>query len=222
MLVVSLYVTKLSPIYYLQHERLCYIFDTTRTRKVLMRKFVFFNNLINEWYLRKLKLIKVHVNQHDFVSDTQTPSRSWFLLCFLHELLTSSTTSFPHWTGGGGGGGGGCWKLLFCKDMIGQECKTGISIPYVHNKFCQDCSFFCLQQFISGINDGEPRVLACELYLSCALRVVCKSLISTVNIYRHWITPWYTRHDYCVEPVKYWIEKYVVDKLSLPCLCVVS
>jgi hypothetical protein len=34
--------------------------------------------------------LKVYVNQHDFVSDIQTPSRSWFLLCFLHELLMFS------------------------------------------------------------------------------------------------------------------------------------
>ena len=34
---------------------------------------------INEWYsVRKLNL-KVYVNQHNFVSDIQTPSRSWFL-----------------------------------------------------------------------------------------------------------------------------------------------
>jgi hypothetical protein len=35
--------------------------------------------------------LKVYVNQHDFVSDIQTPLRSWFLLCFLHELLMSFT-----------------------------------------------------------------------------------------------------------------------------------
>jgi hypothetical protein len=35
----------------------------------------------------KIKL-EVCVNQHDFVSDVQTPSQSWFL----HELLISSTT----------------------------------------------------------------------------------------------------------------------------------
>jgi hypothetical protein len=35
----------------------------------------------------KIKL-EVCVNQHDFVSDIQTPSQSWFL----HELLISSTT----------------------------------------------------------------------------------------------------------------------------------
>jgi hypothetical protein len=35
--------------------------------------------------------LKVYVKQHDFVSDIQTPSRSWFLLCFLHELLMSFT-----------------------------------------------------------------------------------------------------------------------------------
>jgi hypothetical protein len=34
---------------------------------------------------------KVYVNQHDFVSDIQTPSRSWFLLYFLHELLIRFT-----------------------------------------------------------------------------------------------------------------------------------
>jgi hypothetical protein len=37
----------------------------------------------------KIKL-KVYVNQHDSVSDIQTPSRSWFLLCFLHRLLMIS------------------------------------------------------------------------------------------------------------------------------------
>jgi hypothetical protein len=36
----------------------------------------------------KIKL-KVYVNQYDSVSHIQTPSRSWFLLCFLHELLMS-------------------------------------------------------------------------------------------------------------------------------------
>jgi hypothetical protein len=31
--------------------------------------------------------LQVYVNQHDSVSDIQTPSSSWFLLWFLHELL---------------------------------------------------------------------------------------------------------------------------------------
>jgi hypothetical protein len=35
----------------------------------------------------------VYVNQHDFVSNIQTPSRSWFLLCFPHELLMSSISN---------------------------------------------------------------------------------------------------------------------------------
>jgi hypothetical protein len=30
--------------------------------------------------------LKVYVNQQDSVSDIQTPSHSWFLLCFLHGL----------------------------------------------------------------------------------------------------------------------------------------
>jgi hypothetical protein len=220
MLVVSLYVTKLSPIYYLQHERLCYIFDTTRTRKVLMRKFVFFNNLINEWYLRKLKLIKVHVNQHDFVSDTQTPSRSWFLLCFLHELLTSSTTSFPHWTGGGGGGD--VENCCFARIWLGKSARQVFLFhTYIINFARIVVSFVCNN--LSLVSMMENLVY---WHVNCIFLALCvlyaNHSFPMVNIYRHWITPWYTRHDYCVEPVKYWIEKYVVDKLSLPCLCVVS
>jgi hypothetical protein len=38
--------------------------------------------------------LKVYVNQHDFVSDIQTPSRSWFLLCFLHEILMRGSWLF--------------------------------------------------------------------------------------------------------------------------------
>jgi hypothetical protein len=37
--------------------------------------------------------LKVYVNQRDSVSDIQTHSRSWFLLCFLHELLMSFTST---------------------------------------------------------------------------------------------------------------------------------
>jgi hypothetical protein len=37
--------------------------------------------------------LKVYVNHDDFVSDIQTPSQSWFLLCFLHELLSSTSYS---------------------------------------------------------------------------------------------------------------------------------
>jgi hypothetical protein len=49
----------------------------------------------NKWMIfgEKIELI-VYVNQHDFVSDIQTPSRSWFLLCFLHELWTSFTNIY--------------------------------------------------------------------------------------------------------------------------------
>jgi hypothetical protein len=57
---------------------------------------------MNEWYL--VTELKVYVNQHDFVSDIQTPSRSWFRLCFLHELLMSFTINYtayrnamPNW-----------------------------------------------------------------------------------------------------------------------------
>jgi hypothetical protein len=38
----------------------------------------------------KIKL-KVYVNQHDFVSDIQTPSS--IINCFLHQLLMSSTST---------------------------------------------------------------------------------------------------------------------------------
>jgi hypothetical protein len=38
----------------------------------------------------KIELKAVYVNQHDSVSDIQTPSRSLFILCFLHELLMLS------------------------------------------------------------------------------------------------------------------------------------
>jgi hypothetical protein len=45
--------------------------------------------------------LKVYVNQHDPVSDIQTPSCSSFLLCFFHELLMSFhyniIASVLHW-----------------------------------------------------------------------------------------------------------------------------
>jgi hypothetical protein len=41
-------------------------------------------------FVEKIQL-KVYVNQHDSVSDIQTPSRSSFLSCFLHELLMPFT-----------------------------------------------------------------------------------------------------------------------------------
>jgi hypothetical protein len=42
----------------------------------------------------KIELKAVYVNQHDSVSDIQTPSRSLFILCFLHELLMLFTISY--------------------------------------------------------------------------------------------------------------------------------
>jgi hypothetical protein len=44
-------------------------------------------------FCEKIEL-KVYVNEHDFVSNIQTPSRSLFRLCFLHELLMSFTRVF--------------------------------------------------------------------------------------------------------------------------------
>jgi hypothetical protein len=44
-------------------------------------------------FCEKIEL-KVYVNQHDSVSDIQTPSQSWFRLCFLHELSMSVTIQF--------------------------------------------------------------------------------------------------------------------------------
>jgi hypothetical protein len=44
--------------------------------------------------------LQVYVNQHDSVSDIQTLSHSWFLLCFLHELLMSFTTIYTKFRSG--------------------------------------------------------------------------------------------------------------------------
>jgi hypothetical protein len=69
--------------------------------------------------------LKVYVNQHDPVSDIQTPSCSSFLLCFFHELLMNChyniIASVLHWH-----------VALLCKSA--QFCiRLGRRVNSIHN-----------------------------------------------------------------------------------------